>query len=93
YFLAAIYQFQFHRALCRAAGHKGPLHTCSIYDSKEAGAKLQAMLALGSSRPWPEALAVLSGEKEADATAMLEYFEPLRKFLAEQNKGQTCGWE
>ena len=93
YFLAAIYQFQFHRALCKAAGHTGPLHTCSIYGSKEAGAKLKAMLSMGSSRPWPEALAALSGEKQADASAMLEYFAPLRKFLAEQNKGQTCGWE
>ncbi len=96
YFLAAIYQFQFHRALCKAAGHTGPLHTCSIYGSKEAGAKLQAMLAMGASKPWPEALAAISGdsgETKADAGAMLEYFAPLQKFLAEANKGETCGWE
>ncbi|GAC1544766.1 MAG: M2 family metallopeptidase [Polyangiales bacterium] len=92
YFLAAIYQFQFHRALCKAAGYTGPLDGCSIYESKAAGAKLKAMLALGSSKPWPEALATLSGETAADATAMLEYFAPLRKFLQEQNKGETCGW-
>ena len=92
YFLAAIYQFQFHRALCRAAGHQGPLTTCSIFGSKEAGAKLKAMLAMGASRPWPEALEALSGEKQADATAMLEYFEPLRKFLREQTTGEQCGW-
>lgn len=92
YFLARIYQFQFHRALCRAAGHTGPLYTCSIYGSKEAGAKLRAMLAMGASRPWPEALKALSGETSADASALLEYFEPLRKWLGEQNKGETCGW-
>jgi len=92
YFLARIYQFQFHRALCKAAGHKGSLDTCSIHGSKEAGAKLRAMLELGQSRPWPEALAVLSGEKKADASAMLEYFAPLREYLKEQNKGEQCGW-
>jgi len=92
YFLAAIYQFQFHRALCRAAGHKGPLTTCSIYGSKEAGEKLRAMLSMGASKPWPEALKALSGETRADATAMIEYFEPLRTFLREQTKGEQCGW-
>lgn len=92
YFLARIYQFQFHRALCKAAGHKGSLDTCSIHGNKEAGAKLRAMLQLGQSKPWPEALAVLSGETKADASAMLEYFAPLRTWLKEQNKGEQCGW-
>jgi peptidyl-dipeptidase A len=92
YFLARIYQFQFHRALCKAAGHKGSLDTCSIYGSKEAGARLRAMLELGQSKPWPEALAVLSGETKADATALLEYFAPLRTWLKDQNKGEQCGW-
>jgi peptidyl-dipeptidase A len=94
YFLARIYQFQFHRALCKAAGHTGPLDTCSIYGNKDAGARLRAMLSLGQSKPWPEALAVLSGERRADASAMLEYFAPLRKWLEEQNKasGEACGW-
>jgi peptidyl-dipeptidase A len=92
YFLARIYQFQFHRALCKAAGHKGSLDTCSIYGNKEAGAKLRAMLQLGQSKPWPEALKTLSGETKADASAMLEYFAPLRAYLKEQNKGEQCGW-
>jgi len=92
YFLARIYQFQFHRALCKAAGHKGSLDSCSIHGNKEAGAKLRAMLQLGQSKPWPEALAVLSGEKKADASAMLEYFAPLRAYLKDQNKGEQCGW-
>jgi peptidyl-dipeptidase A len=94
YFLARIYQFQFHRALCKAAGHKGSLDTCSIYGNKDAGAKLRAMLSLGQSQPWPEALALLSGgaETKADASALVEYFAPLREWLKEQNKGESCGW-
>ncbi|HVJ92756.1 MAG TPA: M2 family metallopeptidase [Labilithrix sp.] len=92
YFLARIYQFQFHRALCKAAGHKGSLDTCSIYGNKDAGAKLRAVLELGQSKPWPEALTVLSGETRADASALVEYFAPLRAWLKDQNKGEQCGW-
>ncbi|MGK3992554.1 M2 family metallopeptidase [Sorangium sp. So ce1024] len=92
YFLAHIYQFQFHRALCKAAGHAGPLHACSIYGSKAAGEKLRAMLSLGASRPWQEAMQAMTGESGADPGALLEYFEPLRKWLKEQNKNEVCGW-
>ena len=92
YFLARIYQFQFHRALCKAAGHRGPLETCSIFGNKEAGAKLKAMLALGASRPWPEAMKVISGETKGDASAMLEYFAPLARWLENENKDEKCGW-
>ena len=92
YFLARILQFQFHRALCRIAGDKGPLNRCSIYGNQEAGARLNTMLAMGQSRPWPEALEALTGERQMDATAMLDHFAPLRAWLETQNKGQRCGW-
>lgn len=92
YFLAHVYQFQFHKALCEAAGWKGPLHECSIYGSKAAGKKLEAMLAMGASKPWPEAYAALTGSRQADASAMLEYFAPLRAWLRKQTAGQSCGW-
>jgi peptidyl-dipeptidase A len=92
YFLARVLQFQFHRALCRAAGYQGPLHGCSIYGNKEAGRRLEAMLALGASRPWPEALFALTGEHQMDGGALLEYFAPLQAWLTEQNKGRQCGW-
>jgi peptidyl-dipeptidase A len=92
YFLAVVLQFQFHRALCRATGYSGPLHRCSIYDNKDAGARLNTMLEMGESRPWPEALEALTGEKEMDATAMLDYFAPLKRWLDEQNKGHKTGW-
>ena len=92
YFLAHILQFQFHRAMCREAGHKGPLHTCSIYDNKAVGAKLGKMLELGQSRPWPDALEAVSGKREMDATAIRDYFAPLQKWLDEQNRGKPVGW-
>lgn len=86
YFIAHILQFQFHRALCREAGYKGPLNRCSIYGNKQVGEKLQKMLAMGLSRPWPEALKAMTGEDKMDATAILDYFAPLKKWLDEQNK-------
>ncbi len=92
YFLARIYQFQFHKALCQAAGFTGPLDQCSIHDNKAAGAKLMAMLALGASKPWPDAMEAVGAGRKADAGPMLEYFKPLQAWLADQNKGQTCGW-
>jgi peptidyl-dipeptidase A len=92
YFLADILQFQLHRGLCRAAGQTGPLHRCSVYGNAQAGERLQKMLAMGVSRPWPDALEAVTGERKMDATAMLDYFAPLQKWLDEQNKGQTPGW-
>ena len=85
YFLASILQFQFHRALCRQSGFSGPLHQCSIYGNKTAGEKLKAMLEMGLSRPWPEALKAMTGEDKMDATAILDYFAPLKSWLDEQN--------
>jgi len=92
YFLAHILQFQFQRAMCKLAGYEGPLHRCTIYGSKEAGRRLNAMLEMGMSRPWPDALEVLTGERELDATAIREYFAPLEAWLDEQNAGRSCGW-
>jgi peptidyl-dipeptidase A len=86
YFLAAILQFQFHRAMCRQAGFNGPLHRCSVYQNKEVGERLKKMLEMGQSRPWPEALKALTGEDKMDATAIIDYYAPLKRWLDEQNK-------
>ncbi len=92
YFLAAILQFQFHRALSQTAGCATPLHRCSIYESKAAGDRLNAMMKMGLSRPWPEALEALTGSKQMDATAIIDYFAPLKTWLDEQVKGKPVGW-
>ena len=92
YFLARILQFQFYKAACDAAGWKGPLHRCSFYGNKEVGEKLNAMLEMGASRPWPDALEKFTGSREMSGKAMLEYFAPLQAWLKKQNKGRSCGW-
>ncbi|MCV6620504.1 MAG: M2 family metallopeptidase [Cellvibrionaceae bacterium] len=92
YFLAFIQQFQFHRALCEKAGYQGPLHRCSIYNNKEVGESLKTMMAMGSSRPWQDAMEAVTGQRELDASAIIDYFAPLKVWLDEQNKGRQCGW-
>ena len=92
YFLSHVMQFQFHKALCEAAGNTGPLHDCSIYDNKAAGDKLGQMLSMGASQPWPEAMYALTGQRTMDASAIIDYFQPLMGWLQEQNKGRQCGW-
>lgn len=93
YFLSFIVQFQFHKALCEAAGFKGPLNECDIYGNKAAGEKYMAMLKDGASKPWQQTLEKLTGGKQMDASAIIEYFTPLMDYLKTQNQGQSCGWE
>ena len=92
YFLASVLQFQFHRALARAAGCTAPLHRCSIYGSEEAGRRLRTTLEMGASRPWPDALEALTGQRDMDASAMADYYAPLKAWLDEQNGGRPIGW-
>lgn len=92
YFLAHLLQFQFHRALCEKAGDKGPIHRCSIYGSDDAGEVLAEVLEMGASKPWQEALEVMTGSQEMDSSAVLDYFAPLKAWLDQQNQGRQCGW-
>ena len=92
YFLAHIQQFEFHRALCEISGNTDPIHRCSIYNNKDAGAALNTMLEMGSSKPWQEAYKVLTGNEQMDATAIIDYFAPLHTWLKEKNQGKQCGF-
>ncbi|XP_064087199.1 angiotensin-converting enzyme-like [Macrobrachium nipponense] len=101
YFVSFVVQFQFHKALCMKAGEydpldpSKPLHKCDIYQSTEAGNALGDMLQLGASKPWPEAMAALTGSREMDASAIREYFKPLEMWLKEDNEkhGEIPGWD
>lgn len=92
YFLARILQFQFYKAACDQIGWTGPLHRCSFYGSKEVGEKFNAMMEMGASRPWPEALEAFTGSQQMDGSAIVEYFAPLMEWLEEENAGRSCGW-
>ncbi|MFT5775870.1 M2 family metallopeptidase [Hyphomonas sp.] len=93
YFLSYVMQFQFHKAACEQAGWEGPLHRCSIYNNKEVGERFNAMMEMGASKPWPDALESFTGTREMDGSAIVEYFDPLMVYLKDQNAGQSCGWD
>ncbi|XP_014260341.1 angiotensin-converting enzyme-like [Cimex lectularius] len=102
YFVSHVLQFQFQESLCKAAGEfdlkdaaKQYLHQCDIYKSTAAGNLLGKMLRLGSSKPWPEALELVTGTKKMDASSVLNYFKPLYDWLVEENKktDEYVGWQ
>ncbi|CAH0729159.1 unnamed protein product, partial [Brenthis ino] len=101
YYISFIIQFQFHRSLCQIAGEYSPgdsnklLSNCDIYRSTAAGNAFGKMLQLGSSKPWPDAMEVLTGQRRMDASGVLEYFEPLHEWLKAENErtGEYIGWE
>jgi peptidyl-dipeptidase A len=92
YFLARVLQFQFYQAACKQAGWKGPLHRCSFYGNKAVGERLNAMLTMGQSKPWPDALQAFTGSREMSGKAMIAYFAPLKTWLDKQNQGKPQGW-
>ena len=92
YFLARLLQFQFYEAACKQAGWMGPLHRCSFYGNKEVGKRFNAMLEMGASKPWPDALQAFTGSREMSGKSMIAYFKPLMTWLQKQNAGKTCSW-
>ena len=92
YFIARLLQFQFFKAAAQQAGWKGPLHRCSFYGNKAVGERLNKMLAMGASKPWPDALEAFTGSRKMDGSAMIAYFQPLMTWLETQNQGRQCGW-
>jgi peptidyl-dipeptidase A len=63
-----------------------------VAGNAEAGARFWAMLQAGASKPWPETLEKLTGTRQMDASAIIDYFQPLMGWLEEKNAGQQCGW-
>ncbi|KAL6112857.1 ace2 [Pungitius sinensis] len=95
YFTRTIYQFQFQKALCDAAGHTGALFKCDITGSKTAGTKLRNMLELGRSQSWTRALDTISGDVKMNARPLLDYFQKLHDWLQAENKKKhrRVGWK
>ncbi|XP_028297880.1 angiotensin-converting enzyme 2 isoform X2 [Gouania willdenowi] len=95
YFTRTIYQFQFQKALCDAAGHTGALSTCDITNSTTAGTILREMLESGRSQAWTRALQTISGDVRMDARPLLDYFQKLYEWLVIENKenNRVGGWK
>ena len=92
YYLARVLQYQFHEALCQNMGSDVDLHECSIYGDEEAGVRLRNMLSIGQSKPWPDALEQITGQRTLTGKSLLNYYAPLKEWLDQQNEGRVCGW-
>ncbi|XP_030764811.1 angiotensin-converting enzyme-like isoform X2 [Sitophilus oryzae] len=95
YYVALLLEFQIHEAMCSAAGHTGPLHTCDVYRSREAGRVLSDVLRVGKASHWQNVIKMLTRGKSEKLSAepMLNYFEPLLLWLREANKKEPIiGW-
>jgi len=88
YALSFVLLFQLHQHIATQILHQDPRDT-NYYGSKEVGEFLRGILTPGSSRDWREVLREATGS-DLSARAMVEYFEPLRLWLVEQNRGRTC---
>ena len=91
YFLARI--LQFHLPSCRPAVRmERSAAPVFVLWQQGCGQSLNQMLAMGASKPWPEALETFTGSRKMDGSALIAYFKPLMTWLEEQNKGRKTGW-
>ena len=50
---------------------------------------------MGSSKPWPDAMEVLTGQRDMSVGPLLNYFRPLQEWLEKENarNGEFIGWK
>jgi peptidyl-dipeptidase A len=87
YALSFVLLFQLHDHIAREILHESPRDT-NYYGRKEVGTFLRSILTPGESADWRELLREKTGS-DLSAKAMLSYFEPLRAYLAEVNRGRA----
>ena len=91
YAIATVLKFQFHNYIARTF-LKQPPQRCNYANQREVGAFLQGVMAKGGTEDWRKVLKDATGE-ELSTRAMVEYFQPLMKWLEEQNRGRPIGWD
>jgi peptidyl-dipeptidase A len=91
YAIATVLKFQLHEHIARKI-LKQPLQNCNYAGNKAVGKFLRDIMAKGGTEDWRKVLGEATGEG-LSTRAMVEYFKPLQKWLEEQNKGRTVGWE
>jgi peptidyl-dipeptidase A len=87
YALANVLLFQIHDHIARNILHEPPDDTC-YYGRKDVGDFLRSILEQGACGDWRAILREKTGS-DLSAKAMVAYFEPLRKWLVEENRGRT----
>lgn len=90
YSIAFAIKYQLHMHLAKKILHQDP-RNCDVAGHKEVGAFLYSIMKQGATKDWRTVIREATGE-EFSGRPMLEYFEPLTKYLKEQNKGREVGW-
>ena len=90
YAVAFAIKYHLHLHIAKKLLHQDP-RNANFYGNKEVGAFLYNLMKVGATRDWRELIREATGE-ELSAKAMLEYYEPLLRYLAEQNRGRVTGW-
>lgn len=49
---------------------------------------------MGFSKPWPEAMTLITGQPKMSVQPLMEYFQPLTEWLQAENEknGDVLGW-
>jgi peptidyl-dipeptidase A len=88
YALSFVLLFQLHDHIAREILRQDP-HDTSYFGNAEVGAFLKSIMTPGASADWRKLLREKTGS-DLSADAMVRYFEPLRRWLVEQNRGRRA---
>ena len=90
YSIAFAIKYQLHMHIAKKILHQDP-RNCDAAGRKEVGEFLSKIMKQGATKDWRLVIREATGE-EFSGKPMLEYFEPLMKYLKEQNQGRQVGW-
>lgn len=90
YSIAFAIKYQLHMHIAKKILRQDP-RNCDAAGRKEVGAFLYSLMKQGATKDWRKVIREATGE-DFSGRPMLEYFEPLMKYLEEQNKGREVGW-
>ena len=90
YALGTLLKFQLHDHICGQILKQDP-RNCNYYGSTEVGSFLRNLLKVGATRDWNTLLKEATGSS-LSARSMMQYFEPLTRWLKTQNAGHPVGW-
>ena len=90
YSIAFAIKYQLHMHIAKKILHQDP-RNCDVAGHKEVGVFLYNIMKQGATKDWRTVIREATGE-DFSGRPMREYFEPLTKYLKEQNRGREVGW-
>jgi peptidyl-dipeptidase A len=91
YAIGTVLKFQLHDHIARKILGQDP-RECNYYQNARVGDFLRGILELGATRDWNTVLREAIGEG-LSARPLVTYFQPLREWLEQENRGRKVGWK